>query len=193
MLLKVLADRGVRTVDLRPALLAERTLGKVYYLHDAHWTARGAIAGFNAIADATSHSDWRIDPDSALGPSTTILGGDLARLAGINDNVTEFDQPLVLPYGHRETFAPGPLGPPFAEIFRGFGPTVLIIGNSFTHDLLAPMLGQHVGRVVWVHNLFCGFDWKWVEAFKPDEVWWMPTERQMLCRPGVRPLGLPSE
>src|SRR5277367_6528297 len=31
---------------------------------DTHWTFRGALAAFNAIVEADSHADWRIDPSS---------------------------------------------------------------------------------------------------------------------------------
>jgi hypothetical protein len=54
------------------------------------------------------------------------------------------------------------------------------------------MVLQHAGRVVWLHHLLCGFDWKWIDQFHPDEVWWMPTERSILCGVGVTPSGFPS-
>jgi hypothetical protein len=45
---------------------------------------------------------------------------------------------------------------------------------------------------VWQHHKRCGFDWKLIDRFQPDEVWWMPTERYLLCNPDVRPDGFPS-
>ena len=54
------------------------------------------------------------------------------------------------------------------------------------------MLLQGTGRVVWLHHSFCGFDWKWIDQLRPDEVWWMPTERYIVCgKGGVRPVGMP--
>ena len=41
-------------------------------------------------------------------------------------------------------------------------------------------------------HLVCGFDWNEVEKYRPDEVWWMPTERFLVCLPGVKPKGLPE-
>jgi hypothetical protein len=55
------------------------------------------------------------------------------------------------------------------------------------------MVVQHAGRFAWTHHLSCGFSWKWIEQFQPDEVWWMPTERFILCQPGARPLGFPEQ
>ena len=69
------------------------------------------------------------------------------------------------------------------------GETIMIVGDSFTQYYFAPMLLTHVRRVVWQHHKFCGFDWKLIDRFQPDEVWWMPTEREFLCGPNVRPEG----
>lgn len=179
-------------MDLRPVLRAERLNGKVYHLHDTHWTARGALAAFNAIAEATSHADWRLDATSALSPPAVVTGGDLARMVGINSDVTEPDQFLVLSSGRRETLNQDTPVPAYSLTFDRPGVTVLIIGNSFAH-LLIPMAAQHAGRVVWLHHQWCGFDWKWVEKLRPDEVWWVPTERYMLCLPGARPKGFPLQ
>jgi hypothetical protein len=68
----------------------------------------------------------------------------------------------------------------------------MIIGDSFTMYYLAPMLVKHVGRVIWRHHKFCGFDWKLTDRFQPDEVWFVPTERYLLCAPNVRPEGFPT-
>ena len=35
-----------------------------------------------------------------------------------------------------------------------------------------------------------GFDWKWVDQFHPDEVWFMPTERYAFCT--AKPAGIPE-
>ena len=52
LLLEDLAAHGVKTVDLRPVMSAARSSGDAYYLHDTHWTPKGALAGFNAIVEA---------------------------------------------------------------------------------------------------------------------------------------------
>ena len=84
-----LAARGIKAVDLRPILWAARTKGPAYFLHDTHWTARAAIAGFNAIAEAEGHREWRIDADAALTPVIQRQGGDLARMIGVENDVAE--------------------------------------------------------------------------------------------------------
>ncbi len=62
--------------------------------NDAHWTARGAIAAFNAVVEADGHPDWRIDPATALGPPELRKGGDIARIAWLEDEVSEADRSL---------------------------------------------------------------------------------------------------
>ena len=153
ILLSGLADRGVKTVDLRPVLRAERARGKIYLAHDTHWTARGAVASFNAIAGATSHAEWRFDIASVLGPPVTVTGGDLARMVGISNDVTEPKQFLTLPVGQRETFpeadASSPCDPTYTATLDQPGPTILIIGDSFTVGFFGNLVTQRVGRVIW--------------------------------------------
>ncbi len=97
LLLARLATKGVPTADLRPAIKKARAEGSVFYMHDTHWTFRGALAGYNAIVEADARPDWRIEPSSALGPMTQRKGGDLARMLGIGDAVSEYAQYLTLP------------------------------------------------------------------------------------------------
>ena len=182
-----LRARGIRTVDLRPAVSAVRVGGDVYYRHDTHWTVRGAIAAFNAIAESDGHRDWRIDAATALGPPIARREGDLARMLGVEDGETA--QMLALPpVGTARRLTDGLT--PDAEIDTGTpGPTVLVIGDSFTEGFFPPLLAEHVGRAVWMHYQHCAFDWKAIERYRPDEVWWMPTERALYCDPGARPAG----
>jgi alginate O-acetyltransferase complex protein AlgJ len=191
VLLADLAARGITTVDLRPVVWAARSKGKAYYVYDTHWTPRGAIAGFNAIADADGHPEWRVDADGALKPWTRP-GGDLANMIGVSDDVAEPSEQFALPpLGSRVDLTEGPYRAYVTTSDRP-GETIMIVGDSFTMSLFAPMLQGHVGRVVWQHHKRCGFDWKLIDRFQPDEVWWMPTERYLLCNPDVRPDGFPS-
>jgi alginate O-acetyltransferase complex protein AlgJ len=185
-----LATRGVKAVDLRPVMEKARSNSEAYLLHDTHWTARSAVLAFNAIADADGHPDWRLDPDSALGPPSERKGGDVARIIGVEDQVSETVRELALPTGGKsQDLSPGPM-PDWALTSGRSGPTIVVIGDSFTASYFPPMLAQHVGRAIWLNHRECGFDWSLVERFQPDEVWWVPTERFLTCEEGVRPLNL---
>jgi len=68
------------------------------------------------------------------------------------------------------------------------GPTIMVIGDSFIASYFPTMLSLHIGHAIWVHHHQCGFDWKLIDKFHPDEVWWAPTERFLVCDPGVHPV-----
>ena len=184
-----LAAKGVKVVDLRPVMAAAKAGGPIYYRHDSHWTPRGALAGFNAIAQADGHPDWRLDPASVLAPLSIRKGGDLARMLGVQDSVTEPAEELKLTGGHKQPLTAVPWED-YVESSGKPGPTVMIVGDSFTTIDFALMLLQHAGRVVWLDHHHCRFDWAAIDRFRPDEVWWMPNERFLVCDPGVRLLGL---
>jgi alginate O-acetyltransferase complex protein AlgJ len=183
LFLQDLAERGIKTVDLRPPLKEAASEGKAYLLHDSHWTARGAIAGFNAAVEADSHPDWRVDPAKALGTPQEIRGGDLARLLGDQDEVTETAELLALPVGGKQEILSQDLMPAHIITSGKPGPTILVVGDSFTAGFFPPMLAQHVGRAIWVHynDHGCRFDWSLIDKYRPDEVWWAPVERALIC------------
>ena len=185
LLLANLAAKGVPAVDLRPVLKNARPGGPVFYMHDTHWSFRGALMAFNAIVEADSHPDWRMDPSSALAPAVR-KGGDMAKILGLSDKISEYTERLTLPYGRRIPLPDND----FIETFDKPGPKILIFGNSLTLDFFPPMLLQHVGSVIWIHHKYCGFDWRVIDEFRPDEVWWMPGERVFLCQHS--PIGFPE-
>ncbi len=193
LLLRELADRGVKAIDLRPALIAARSGGEVFLMHDTHWTARGALAAFNAIVEADGHPGWRLAPESALAPATAKRGGDLIRMLGLENGATESVEELRLPEKAKPEFLSQGATPDLVLSSGEPGPTILVLGNSFTQADFPPMLSLHAGRVVWLHYRHCAFDWKLVEKFHPDEVWWTPTERGLYCEPGARPLNFPVQ
>jgi hypothetical protein len=199
LLLEMVEARGVKAVDLRPALSFARLDGPTYLINDLHWNVRGALAGFNAIVEADGHANWRIDPSSAIGSFAERKGGDIARLLGIADSVSESTETLALPSaGPTVNLSDVPVGA-VKDMFNHMitssrpGPTVLVIGDSFTTGYFPQFLVQHIGRAIWVHHEYCGFDWNWIDRLKPDEVWWTPVERFLVCAPGQYPRGLMSE
>lgn len=176
LMLDALAKRGINAVDLRAPLREAKTQGSVYFQHDTHWSARGSIVGFNSVAAAMGHRDWELDPSIVLGPATKRRGGDLARMLGIAQDVVEWTEPLQLS-----------INPDRASQ----GASVLVLGNSFTLNF-APFFLANGARFEGLAHERCGFDWKIIEENRPKEVWWMPTERFMLCANNVRPRRMPT-
>lgn len=200
LLLEQLAANGVVGVDLRPPLLAARTSGETYFRYDTHWTPRGALASFNAVAAAAGHREWQLEPRIALN-GTRLRGGDLAIQIGLPGRLQESIEMSDLP-----AVARIPLNPPAKALASGFvpflaesdiaGPTVMIIGDSFTFGpefRFIELLLQHAHRVIWQPHNLCNFDWGLVEQFQPGEIWWMPTERFQNCNPEPNRVRLPDE
>ena len=133
LLMSNLAAKGVRAVDLRPVLKAARPGGSLFYMHDTHWSFRGALMAYNAIVDADSHPDWRLDPNSVLAPAVR-KGGDMAKILGLPPTISENTEKLTLPYGRRIPLPDND----FIETFDKPGPKILILGNSLTLDFFLP-------------------------------------------------------
>ena len=66
LLLANLAAKGVPAVDLRPVLKKARPGGSLFYMHDTHWSFRGALVAFNAIVEANSASRLADRPQFSL-------------------------------------------------------------------------------------------------------------------------------
>ena len=192
LFLEAMRERGVRAVDLRPALSRARLDGPVFLANDLHWNVRGAVAGFNAVVEEDGRPDWRIVPSSAIGPLVERKGGDIARILGVDDDARESTEAFILPArGGTEILPGGDRAMPDHMIVGSRpGPTVVVIGDSFTTSYFPVFLSQNVGRAIWIHHQFCGFDWSAIDRFHPDEVWWSPVERFLLCEPGRRPDGI---
>jgi hypothetical protein len=61
------------------------------------------------------------------------------------------------------------------------GPTVVVIGDSFTRGYWQDYIGLHAGRYIWLHHEQCGFAVSVVESYDPAIVVLAPAERQMFC------------
>lgn len=185
---------GVAAVDLRPTLIAARGQGLIYRRTDSHWTLLGAAFGYNAMLETIGRPDWRFTIDPNAWYDRTFVG-DLPAMAGLEPREEQapverrFEGPplsrVTLQGLHFATDGP------FVIEGRSRGPTVLVIGDSFTKDPMPPFFIDHVGRYAWVHHDECAFDWAIFDRVKPDIVLFAPAERNARCR-GGRPLHLPA-
>ena len=188
---------GVSAVDLRPSLRAAKDLGQLYRRTDTHWTALGALIAYNQVVAAMGRPDFAIQPASVRWTSETRLDGDLPRCAGrvsIPETVMSPDI-LQLPESVRQTMLSGfqaKLDPSSISSSES-GPTVLIIGDSYTALYFPPYFAHFAGRVVWMHQEDCRFDWNIVASVKPDFVLLIPTERFARCPGGGRPVNYVSQ
>jgi len=187
---------GAPALDLRPALGAARPAGQLYRLTDSHWTPRGSLAGYDAIVAALGHPDWTLPAGRAAWGQVVRTDGDLLRLAGEppRPEAVQVHGWTHLPPGAARAPIAGvawKLGAPFVVTTGRAGPTVLIVGDSFTVDDMPPLFARFAGKVAWIHQDECAFDWRATQAVKPDIVLLAASERQARCR-GRRPLGMPA-
>jgi alginate O-acetyltransferase complex protein AlgJ len=187
VVMAALAQRGVAAVDLRPALSEANSIWPVYRRTDTHWNKLGALVAYDAVVDALGRHDWTIDPRRVLRGFEAVPGGDLARLLAVSSVVVDEDARIDL-----SVYAPAPLkvsmidthfesGGDLIETGRD-GPTVLVIGDSFTQGFWHDYFGLHASRYIWIHHEGCRFARDIFVRFKPDIVIFAPTERLMFCR-----------
>jgi hypothetical protein len=186
LMMKALAARDVAAVDLRPALLAINSIHPVYRRTDTHWNRLGALVAYNSVVEVLGKPDWTIDPGRVLRGFESVPGGDLARLLAVSDSVTDEDavidlsryRPAALEISRIDTQAES--GGDLIETGRA-GPTVLVIGDSFTREFWQDYFSLHAGKYIWIHHELCGFAASVVESHAPDIVILAPAERQMFC------------
>jgi hypothetical protein len=187
LMLRALAERHVPAVDLRPALLATNAGVPVYRHTDTHWNALGALLAYNAVVAALDRPGWSIDPRLVTRRTIQTPGGDLARMLGVAADIGEVEPAIDL-----APYAPTPLkttaidtqqretGGAVTATGRA-GPTVLVLGDSFTEYFWTDYFGLHVGRYAWMHHELCGFVPSVLAAQHPDIVILAPAERFMFC------------
>jgi len=184
LMMRALAARGLEAVDLRAQLLAAGP--PVYRRTDTHWNKFGALVAYNAVVGALGRNDWIIDPARVLRGFVPVAGGDLARLLALSGDLDDEDADVDLaPYGVRPVEVR-----PFQTQFESGGdlietgrdgPTIVVIGDSFTRDFWQDYFAVHAKRYVWMHHEQCGFKESVVNEAKPDIVILAPVERQMFC------------
>jgi hypothetical protein len=184
LMLRALAARGVPAADLRPALVAANAVNPTYRRTDTHWNRLGALIAYNAVVRALGKDEWMIDPARVLRGFEATTSGDLARLLAVvgEDEDARID---LSPYGARPVEVAAvetqfESGGDLLESGRA-GPTVIVIGDSFTRGFWQDYFALHAGRYVWMHHEQCGFKMSVLEAQAPDIVIFAPTERQMFC------------
>ncbi len=191
LILADLAQCGVAAVDLRPVLRAARAEGQVYRQLDSHWSLRGSLMAYDQVVDAMGQPGWRIDPTALSWGVVALDNGDLRRLAGLPQAIeqVQIHDATVLPPG----VARAPIAGLEARSAQPFlietgkpGPTVVIVGDSFTADPMPPYFAAHVGKLAWVHEDRCTFDWRVMALVKPDYIVFLPAAREAVCG-GARP------
>jgi alginate O-acetyltransferase complex protein AlgJ len=192
------ADGRVAFVDLRPALLAAKARGRIYYRTDSHWNYDGAIVGYEAIMRAVQRElppgrltaiapPWR----PAYVPGRDVFTGDLGNLLGLEGWIREEGIPppsqrVADPAGRcaRRTDDGSSPGIEVYVCDRPGLPRALVYRDSMA-DALIPMLAENFSRIVFVMGR--QLDPALIEREHPDVLIEELVER-MLDNPGAVPM-----
>ena len=164
LMMRALTERGVAAVDLRPPLSPRMPASPIYRRTDTHWNRLGALVAYNAVVEAAAQA--RLDHRSrarAARLRAASTGGDLARLLAVvrrchrrgrRDRSRALRPGTASPHAarRRSSRAAAIWSRPAAP-----GPTVLVIGDSFTRGFWQDYFALHAGRYVWMHHELCGF------------------------------------
>jgi alginate O-acetyltransferase complex protein AlgJ len=181
---------AVHLLDLRPALLAAKSSGQIYFKTDTHWNDRGAYVAYVAIMEAVKDllPNWNIVPqprDNFIAESSPYVQGDLARMMDMsNDYPDEWLSlrrkiPFTTPAG-----AMDPRGIAVTDVNDPTLPRLVFYHDSFAIALV-PMLGPNFRRVFWSFNY--ELDPAAIEREKPDVVIDEFLERNLYVDPPTDP------
>jgi hypothetical protein len=187
LVLRAVRACGVVPLDLRPAMQAARGQGRLYQHHDSHWSNIGALAAYNGVVRALGQADWSIAPETMRWRPVRAVESDLVRLSGLLDLPAELlPEPPEGPDGRPTTGAVegldhGVYPPAFLQPPQP-GPTVLIVGDSYTSDFMPQYFRRAGVRLAWIHQADCRFDRRVFDRVRPDFVVLAPADRQESCR-----------
>jgi hypothetical protein len=175
---------GVEPLDLRPAMRAAKPSAQLYQRRDSHWTERGALVAFNAVANRLGRP-WTLDPNALPWGSAVRTDSDLARLSGeVGDPGERLE---VLPAAPETPGAVGDLPhgiypPAFQTVPPRPSASVLIVGDSYAGEYMSPLFWRAGVSLTWVHQAECRFDRRILDRQRFDVVLLMPSSRFMECR-----------
>jgi hypothetical protein len=189
------AGTDVELLDIRSAMIAEKSKGSLYYKTDSHWTALGAYVAANQLLRALHTAFPKLDslPTGAWSFRQAFsAGGDLMHM--LDD---PFDAHEAIPLPERnfpdhvrgrariEAMPPLPdklvwardLDGSIVTTDRTDRPTLLLIGDSFSVALL-PYLQQEFSQIAFIAYRDTSFqEYRFIERYRPDIVVFETVER----------------
>lgn len=151
----------VPVLDLRPSLLAAKSVERLYHLTDTHWNERGAYVGYAAILRALHRQGLAALPRTAfVARAVRAPGMDLSAMMGLASAMRENDLQLRLEGARRwRVLEPVPHDPLYMDgrlvtvHEDGSRPRAVIFRDSFG-SALVPLFAEHFSRALhlWQYN-----------------------------------------
>jgi hypothetical protein len=152
------AHTAVRAIDIRPALLAAKSTGRLYQQTDTHWNDLGAYVGYRELILALAADDPRFKPaprESFTQSSSVAYGRDLANMMGVGNDLPEELITLTPAFAPPQIQETGPFSSTSVQPDPRL-PTLFLFHASFSERLM-PMLSPHFS--VARYRSFLGFDY----------------------------------
>ena len=178
----------VQILDVRPALIGAKPLGRLYYMTDTHWNTLGAFIAYKQVLSRVEawYPDVKPHQLSDYSLKDGRFSGDLASMAGLQSELTEGEKVLTPKFKSFTSFISdaGEIVPRPAmrvDILRSENPNapipkLVMFRDSFSSALL-PYISEHFRSAVF---LWRGFDTSIVEKEKPDVVIEEMVERYLM-------------
>jgi alginate O-acetyltransferase complex protein AlgJ len=177
-----------RILDLRPALVAAKSGGRLYHKTDSHWNDAGAFVAYRQILRELGRIYPVLHPrplSDFFVKNETTPGGDLAIMLGFPDILKEEQVILEPRTGPRAVISePSRKISPWVMRSATESPVaaplkVLMLRDSFGHELMN-FLSEHFARIVYHWDVRFIFDTSLIEREKPDIVIEEMVERFLL-------------
>ena len=184
LVLKAARACGVDPLDLRAVLRSAKPSAQLYQRRDSHWTERGALVAFDAVARRLGEP-WALDPAALPWRASERTESDLARLSGeVGGPGERLD---ILPAAPQVPGAVGDLPhgtypPAFQTLPAQPAASVLIVGDSYAGEYMSPLFWRAGVSMTWIHQAECRFDRRVLDRLRYDVVLLMPSSRFAECR-----------
>lgn len=178
-----LRQRGVPFADARTELQKIGPAHMTYFRKNSHWNLLGALVAFNVTMRTLDLPAWVLDVERVFKGFDPIKGGDLAAMLGVSADVSDVRARIDLSsYGGSDDVRPSGRRQSAYVVDTGrSGPTVFLIGDSFTRDYFRDYLALHAGRLIWKLGSGCDLSAEEVLSAAPQIVILASTERYLGC------------
>jgi alginate O-acetyltransferase complex protein AlgJ len=146
----------VHLLDLRPALIAAKSTGQLYYKTDSHWNDLGAYYAYRAILNALNQiqPNWEFTPqplDNFKVEPHIFVSGDLARITHVSRQIPETIYTLTpktppIPTSPSNNSPTKPTQSTQSQL-----PRLVVIRDSF-FDAMVPMFDPHFSHTFYSHH-----------------------------------------
>lgn len=182
ILLEYLNKKGdVNILDCRPALVNNKSAGKLFYKTDNHWNSLGAYFAAKSIAEKLRKMGLKVKLLRKFKniDTSSYFSGNLCTYTGLQEIAKEYDSKIVYEFNSKRVGLYDAQTPQFANSWEyqivienedKTLDTILVIRDSFG-SAMVDFLGDCFGKSVFIFDQWLyGINRDWVNRVKPNAV-----------------------